>query len=80
MAHHIGALDRDTTSTRFMVFDRAGHEIGRHQLEHRQIQPRPGAEHDPAEIGEDTLKAVAGALADTGLDRVSVGRPVWRRE
>ncbi|WP_430786775.1 glycerol kinase GlpK [Actinoplanes sp. G11-F43] len=68
MAHYIGALDQGTTSTRFMIFDRAGHEIGRHQLEHRQIQPRSGwVEHDPAEIWENTLKTIAVALADTGL-------------
>ncbi|GGN88647.1 glycerol kinase [Actinoplanes lobatus] len=68
MAHYIGALDQGTTSTRFMIFDRAGREIGRHQLEHRQIQPRSGwVEHDPAEIWENTLKCIEGALAGAGL-------------
>ncbi|WP_052311925.1 glycerol kinase GlpK [Actinoplanes sp. SE50/110] len=51
-----------------MVFDRSGAEIGRCQLEHRQIQPRSGwVEHDPVEIWENTLKVIAGALAGTGL-------------
>ena len=48
MARYIGALDQGTTSTRFMVFDAAGSEIARHQLEHRQMLPGPGlVEHDP---------------------------------
>ncbi|GIE81647.1 glycerol kinase [Actinoplanes philippinensis] len=77
MARYVGAIDQGTTSTRFMIFDRAGREIGRHQLEHRQIQPRAGwVEHDPAEIWENTLKTIAVALADTGLspaDLAAVG-------
>ncbi|MEU4236264.1 glycerol kinase GlpK [Actinoplanes sp. NPDC026619] len=68
MADFVGAIDQGTTSTRFMIFDRAGHEIGRHQLEHRQILPGAGlVEHDANEIWENTLKTIDGALADTGL-------------
>ncbi|GAA4969738.1 glycerol kinase GlpK [Actinoplanes utahensis] len=68
MARYVGAIDQGTTSTRFMIFDRSGTEIGRHQLEHRQIQPRSGwVEHDPMEIWENTLKTIGVALADTGL-------------
>ncbi|AEV84805.1 glycerol kinase [Actinoplanes sp. SE50] len=68
MGRYVGAIDQGTTSTRFMVFDRSGAEIGRCQLEHRQIQPRSGwVEHDPVEIWENTLKVIAGALAGTGL-------------
>jgi glycerol kinase len=77
VTRYVGAIDQGTTSTRFMIFDRAGREIGRHQLEHRQIQPRSGwVEHDPAEIWENTLKTIAVALADTGLtpaDLAAVG-------
>ena len=51
MTRYIGALDQGTTSTRFLVFDAGGREVGRRQLEHRQILPRPGwVEHDPIEI------------------------------
>ena len=39
---YILAIDQGTTSTRFMVFDHAGDEVARHQLEHEQILPRPG--------------------------------------
>ncbi|BCJ41940.1 glycerol kinase [Actinoplanes ianthinogenes] len=68
MADFVGAIDQGTTSTRFMIFDRAGHEIGRHQREHRQILPGPGmVEHDADEIWENTLKTIDGALAGAGL-------------
>ena len=42
MADFVGALDQGTTSTRFMIFDHAGREVGKHQLEHEQILPRAG--------------------------------------
>lgn len=64
----IGALDQGTTSTRFMVFDREGREVARHQLEHRQIYPRPGwVEHDPLEIWARAQEAIQGALAKAGV-------------
>ena len=42
MAEFVGAIDQGTTSTRFMIFDHAGNEVSKHQLEHEQIMPRPG--------------------------------------
>src|SRR6476646_11287571 len=42
MADYVGAVDQGTTSTRFMIFDHAGREVGKHQLEHQQILPRAG--------------------------------------
>ena len=33
MTRYIGALDQGTTSTRFIVFDAAGREVARRQLE-----------------------------------------------
>ena len=63
MGRYVGALDQGTTSTRFMIFDRGGREIARHQVEHRQILPRPGwVEHDPLEILTRTDEAIAGAM------------------
>ncbi|MEU4564359.1 glycerol kinase GlpK [Actinoplanes sp. NPDC023936] len=68
MAHFVGAIDQGTTSTRFMIFDRAGREIARHQIEHRQILPAAGrVEHDATEIWENTLKTISVALAEAGL-------------
>jgi glycerol kinase len=68
MADFIGALDQGTTSTRFMIFDHAGQVVGRHQLEHRQILPRPGwVEHDPIEIWTRAVSTMEGALVGAGL-------------
>ncbi len=77
MPEFVGALDQGTTSTRFMIFDHAGHEVSRCQLEHRQILPRPGwVEHDPLEIVRNALVCVEGALQQAGLqagDLAAVG-------
>ncbi|MEV6306760.1 glycerol kinase GlpK [Actinoplanes sp. NPDC051861] len=77
MAHFVGAIDQGTTSTRFMIFDRSGAEIARHQIEHRQILPAAGwVEHDAVEIWENTLKTIDVALAGAGLgpsDLAAVG-------
>jgi glycerol kinase len=68
VSRYIGALDQGTTSTRFMVFDAAGREVARRQLEHRQILPRPGwVEHDPIEIAARVDETIAGALRAAGL-------------
>jgi len=64
----VGALDQGTTSTRFMVFDAAGSEVARRQLEHTQILPSPGwVEHDPIEIAARVDEVIAGALRTAGL-------------
>jgi glycerol kinase len=67
-AMFVGALDQGTTSTRFMVFDAAGKEVARRQIEHRQILPGPGwVEHDPIEIAARVDEVIAGALRSAGL-------------
>ena len=59
----IGAIDQGTTSTRFIVFDRAGRIVSSAQKEHRQIFPKPGwVEHDPAEIWRNTKEVIAAAM------------------
>jgi glycerol kinase len=64
----VGALDQGTSSTRFMIFDNSGSVVGAHQLEHRQILPRPGwVEHDAAEIWERTQEVIAVALRNAGI-------------
>lgn len=77
MADYIAAIDQGTTSTRCMVFDREGHEAGRHQLEHEQLLPNPGwVEHDPMEIWQRTGEVIKGALDAvkiTATDLVAVG-------
>lgn len=77
MAELLGAIDQGTTSTRFMVFDGSGGEVACHQVEHRQILPRPGwVEHDPEELWSATCEAVVGGLSAGGLrgsDLAAVG-------
>ena len=68
MASYIGAIDQGTTSTRFILFDRAGKIAASAQKEHRQIYPQPGwVEHDPDEIWARTQEVVAEAMAQARL-------------
>ncbi|KOS45655.1 hypothetical protein ACN38_g3382 [Penicillium nordicum] len=47
----VGSIDQDTTSTRFLIFNREGEPVASHQVEFSQIYPNPGwHEHDPLEI------------------------------
>ncbi|HKW81760.1 MAG TPA: glycerol kinase GlpK [Casimicrobiaceae bacterium] len=58
------ALDQGTTSSRAIVFDRAGAIRGSAQKEFRQIFPQPGwVEHDPTEIWATQAGVVTEALA-----------------
>ena len=64
MSQYVGALDQGTSSTRFVIFDRAGRLIALDQREHRQIYPQPGwVEHDPLEILERSNEVIVAALA-----------------
>ena len=68
MPDYVAAVDQGTTSTRFMIFDHAGNEVAKHQLEHEQILPRAGwVEHNPLEIWERTAAVVGTALVSAGL-------------
>jgi len=65
---YVGAIDQGTTSTRFMVFDRAARVVAVAQKEHEQIYPQPGwVEHDPLEILRRTEEVIAEALSQRGL-------------
>jgi glycerol kinase len=68
MPDYVAAVDQGTTSTRFMIFDHGGNEVGKHQLEHKQILPQAGwVEHNPVEIWERTAAVVQTALNGAGL-------------
>ena len=61
------ALDQGTTSSRAIVFDRAGTIRGIAQREFGQIFPQPGwVEHDAAEIWTSQSAVMHEALADAG--------------
>jgi glycerol kinase len=68
VADFVGAVDQGTTSTRFMLFDHAGNEQGKYQLEHEQILPQSGwVEHNAVEIWERTVEVVKKVMEEKGL-------------
>src|ERR1700691_4240206 len=77
LAEFVASIDQGTTSTRCMIFDHDGTEVGRHHLEHEQILPRAGwVEHNPIEIWERTTSVLMSALNVTNLsseDIVALG-------
>lgn len=67
------ALDQGTTSSRAILFDRAGLPISVAQQEFRQIFPQPGwVEHDPEELFASQRDVAARALAQAGLSASDV--------
>ncbi|WP_034301225.1 glycerol kinase GlpK [Herbaspirillum sp. RV1423] len=70
---YILALDQGTTSSRAILFDRAGHIISTAQKEFRQIYPHPGwVEHDPQEIWSTQAGIAAEAVTRAGLNGASI--------
>jgi glycerol kinase len=70
MADYVLAIDQGTTSSRAIIFDKAGSIVSTGQLEHEQIFPRAGwVEHDPAEIWRNTGEVIGQALGKANLTR-----------
>lgn len=70
---YILALDQGTTSSRAMLFDRAGNVVSVAQKEFRQIYPHPGwVEHDPQEIWSTQAGVAAEAVTLAGLNGTAV--------
>ena len=70
MAKYVIAIDQGTTSSRAIIFDKAGSIVSTGQLEHEQIFPRAGwVEHDPMEIWNNTREVIGQALAKANLTR-----------
>src|SRR6202042_75487 len=82
LAEFVASIDQGTTSTRCIIFDRDGAEVGRHQLEHEQILPRAGwVEHNPIEIWERTASVLMSTLNTTNMapkDMVARENPTQR--
>ena len=69
MEQYIAALDQGTTTSRAILFNRAGEPVARAQHPFRQIYPRPGwVEHDPEEIWATTARALAEAVDGAHID------------
>ncbi|KAK5118295.1 hypothetical protein LTR62_002808 [Meristemomyces frigidus] len=59
----VGSIDQGTTSTRFLIFNKAGEPVAVHQEEFSQIYPNPGwHEHDPEEIIKSVENCIEGAV------------------
>ena len=68
MQQYILALDQGTTSSRAILFDRAGSVAGVAQQEFRQSFPQPGwVEHDAIEIWRSQLAVATQVLQRNGL-------------
>src|SRR5581483_4429257 len=73
MAQFIGAIDQGTTSSRFIVFNRAGEIVSSAQEEHEQIYPKPGwVEHDADEIWRKTTSVIERAMAAAQLKKADL--------
>ena len=69
METYIAAIDQGTTSSRAILFNRAGEIVSRAQYPFRQIYPQPGwVEHDPAELWNVEKKALAEAVDAAHID------------
>jgi len=67
---YVGAIDQGTTSSRFFIFNHQGNIVSSHQLEHRQIYPRPGwVEHDPMEIRDRVNDVIKVGLQKAAINR-----------
>ena len=77
MPEFIAALDQGTTSTRCVIFDHDGREVGRSQREQRQNFPYPGwVEQDALAIWHDSSAVITDALERARLgiaDLVGIG-------
>jgi len=73
MQHYILALDQGTTSSRAILFDRAGRVAGVAQQEFRQHFPQPGwVEHDAGEIWDSQRAVALEVLRRTGVQAAQV--------
>lgn len=69
METYIAALDQGTTSSRAILFNRAGEIVSRAQHPFRQIYPQPGwVEHDPLEIWATEKRALAEVVGAAHID------------
>jgi len=69
MDKYVMAFDQGTTSSRCILFDKAGKICSSAQKEFTQIYPQPGwVEHDPLEIWSSQLSVAVEAMGKIGVD------------
>lgn len=65
---YIVAIDQGTTSSRAIIFNKAGQQVASAQQEFPQYFPKPGwVEHDGFEIWSSVLAVIATALGQSGI-------------
>lgn len=70
MGKYIMAMDQGTTSSRCILFDKAGNICSSAQKEFAQYYPKPGwVEHDPHEIWSSQMAVAIEAMERSGLMR-----------
>lgn len=68
MEKYIMAIDQGTTSSRAIIFDKAGNHIGTSQKEFTQYFPEAGwVEHDAHEIWNSVQSVIVGAFIESGV-------------
>ncbi|RAJ80299.1 glycerol kinase [Chitinophaga dinghuensis] len=73
MNMYVMALDQGTTSSRAIIFDKAGSIHAVAQKEFTQIFPQPGwVEHDPMEIWSSQIGVATEAIAKAGLTGANI--------
>ena len=69
MGKYIMAMDQGTTSSRCILFDKAGNICSVAQKEFAQYYPHPGwVEHDPHEIWSSQMAVAIEAMGRIGAD------------
>jgi glycerol kinase len=70
MADYVLAIDQGTTSSRAIIFDKAGSIVSTGQLEHEQIFPQAGwVEHNATQIWDNVREVIGQALGKANLTR-----------
>ena len=73
MGKYIMALDQGTTSSRCIIFDKAGNMCSVAQKEITQIYPKAGwVEHNPREIWSSQYSVAMEAMAKMGISAADV--------
>lgn len=69
MSRYILSIDQGTTSSRAILFDRAGNVCATFQQEFRQLFPQPGwVEHDALEIWDSVVRVMHGVVEAAHID------------
>ncbi len=73
MGKYVIALDQGTTSSRCILFDKAGNIVRMAQEEFEQIYPKPGwVEHDPKEIWVSQLGVLMDVVIKSGVSAADI--------